>query len=405
MTNMATLSKPPSFSLSATATLPPEITGRLLAGVDSIATRMTRRIADGIALPDPRFRELAYLRLVTTACRDAFRTLVRLLNDGRGLRAGDLDRLGSMGAQQAELGVPLEVVFGAYRIAAKVVWQELIGDPALRDDLSPGTVVTVTGQVLEYFDEISAAVGRAYLETRERLMLQRDRDRDRLMQRLLAGDVSPEFRRLAAAAEVSLAPPYRVVACAAGTADAERELDSVWRSAGALLVTDEPGVTVALVPGKDDLEPLCRRVAHTVFGLGPTASTLEQVAPAAVRARRALEVGRRLDPEQPVHRDADVGIFAAISADRDAMRNFIDRVLGPLWQQRPARVVESLATLEALIDSHSVGDAAERLGLHRHTVVYRINRMKQFGVDIDDPAQRNRIWLALRLRRLTAESE
>ncbi|HEX6539512.1 MAG TPA: helix-turn-helix domain-containing protein [Candidatus Dormibacteraeota bacterium] len=394
------VSKPPSFALSVKATLPPEITGRLLAEVDGIAERMTRHIAGGIALPDPRFRQLSYLRLVTRACRDAVRTLVRLLNDGRGLRPGDLERLGSMGAQQAELGVPLELVFSAYRVAAKALWQEVIGETALREEIPPSTVVTVTGRVLEYFDEISAAVGQAYLETRERLMRQRDRDRDRIMQRLLAGDVSPELRRLAAAADIQLTPPYRVVACAVAADGAERQVDSVWREAGAQLVEAEPGVVVALVPAARELEPLCERVPEAVFGLGPVAASLDEIAPAVAQARRALEVGRRLDPDQRVHSDADVGVFATLSREPGAVRRFIDRVLGPLEGQRPARAQEMIATLEALIDTRSVGEAAQRLGVHRHTVVYRMSRLKQLGVDVDDPAQRNRVWLALRCRRL-----
>jgi len=200
---MAEMTKAREAGLSVTATLPPEVTVRLLSEVDVIARRMTRHIVDGISLPDGRFQKPGYLRTVTVACRDAVRTLVRLLHDGRGLRPGDLDRLGSMGAAQAEMEVPLEVVFSAYRVAAKVVWQEVIGQPALLNEVAPATVIAVTGTVLEYFDEISAAVGRAYLETRERLMRQRDRDRDRIMQRLLAGDASPELRRLAASADIT----------------------------------------------------------------------------------------------------------------------------------------------------------------------------------------------------------
>jgi len=397
---MAEMTKAREAGLSVTATLPPEVTVRLLSEVDVIARRMTRHIVDGISLPDGRFQKPGYLRTVTVACRDAVRTLVRLLHDGRGLRPGDLDRLGSMGAAQAEMEVPLEVVFSAYRVAAKVVWQEVIGQPALLNEVAPATVIAVTGTVLEYFDEISAAVGRAYLETRERLMRQRDRDRDRIMQRLLAGDATPELRRLAASADITLSPPYRLVACAADRADTERQLDSVWRPAGALLLSDEPGLWIALLPAAGDVERLCAGVPDAVFGLGPVAATLDEVAPAAGQARRALDVGRRLDPERRVHSDAEVGVFAGLRSDAGAMRRFIDCVLGPLEGQRPARVHELMATLEALLVTRTVGDAALHLGLHRHTVVYRIGRLRQLGIDVDDPEERQRIWLALRCRRL-----
>ncbi len=95
-----------------------------------------------------------------------------------------------------------------------------------------------------------------------------------------------------------------------------------------------------------------------------------------------------------------MGIFATLSAEPAAVQRFIDRVLGPLDGERPARAAEMLATLEALIAARNVGEAAQLLGVHRHTVVYRMARLKQLGVDVDDPGQRNRIWLALRCRRL-----
>jgi PucR C-terminal helix-turn-helix domain/GGDEF-like domain len=394
--NMAQLTKTPDLRLSVAATLPPEVTARLLAEVDVIARHMTRQIVSGISLPDSRFRTLGYFRTVTAACRDALRTFVRLLRDGRGLRAGDLERLGSMGAQQAELEVPLELVFGAYRLAARVLWDEVIGQPSLLNDVPPSTVIGVTSTVLEYFDDISAAVGRAYLETRERLLRQRDRDRDRILQRLLAGDASPELRRLAASAELTLIPPYQVVACGVPTLEAERRLEEVWRPKGVHLIGDDPGLWIALVPVGHDLAELCEAARPVVFGVGPVAATLDAVATSAQQARRALEVGRRLYPDRAVHTDAEVGVFAALAADGDAMRGFIDRVLGPLTAGTANRRLELVATLEALLDSRSIGEAAERLGVHRHTVVYRMSRLRQLGIDTDDPSQRHQLWLALR---------
>ncbi len=398
--NMAQLTKAPELRLSVAATLPPEVTIRLLSEVDVIARRMTRQIVSGISLPDSRFRTLGYFRTVTAACRDALRTFVRLLRDGRGLRAGDLERLGSMGAQQAELEVPLELVFGAYRLAARVLWDEVIGQPALLNDVPPSTVIGLTSTVLEYFDEISAAVGGAYLETRERLLRQRDRDRDRILQRLLAGDASTELRRIAASAELTLLPPYTVVACSVPTQEAERLLEETWRAEGAHLIGDDPGVWIALVPDGRDLAKLCAAVGSVVFGVGPVAMTLDSVAPSAQQARRALEVGRRLSPDRAVHTDAEVGVFAALADDHEAMRTFIERVLGPLALGTPTRRLELVATLEALLDSRSIGEAAERLGVHRHTVVYRIGRLRQLGIDSDDPEQRHQLWLALRCARL-----
>jgi hypothetical protein len=391
---------------AATATLPAEITSRLLADVDVISRRMTRRIASELALP-AQFRSIGYLRSVTSACRDALRTLVRLLRDGRGLRTADLQRLGSMGAQQAEMGVPLEVLLAAYRLAARVVWRELIGESAGLDRLPPATVIAVTGQVLEYLDEISGAVGSAYLETRERLMRRRDLDRDRILQRVLAGDASPELRRLAAATDLDLHPPYLVLACSVATEEVERALDLALRSRGVLTVGDQPGTWIALVPGRIGAEGLIDEAERAIaspgavcWGIGPVATVLEEVAEGARRAREALQVGARLDPSALIWDDAAVGIFGSLSSDPDAMRRYVEHTLGPLFAVSAARRLPLLETLEALLVTPSLNDAAAALGLHRHTVVYRIRRLAELGVDLNAPAAPHRLWLALQCLRL-----
>ncbi len=397
---------PTAREWAATATLPPEITSRLLADVEIISRRMTRRIASELALP-AQFRSIGYLRSVTSACRDALRTLVRLLRDGRGLRTADLQRLGSMGAQQAEMGVPLEVLLAAYRLAARVVWRELIGESAGLDSLPRATVIAVTGQVLEYLDEISGAVGSAYLETRERLMRRRDLDRDRVLQRLLAGDVSPELRRLAAAIDLDLQPPYLVLACSIASEEAERALEAALRPRGVLTVGDQPGTWIALVPGRRGAESIIDEAERAVaipgavrWGIGPVARVLEEVAEGARRAREALHVGARLEPSARAWDEAAVGIFGTLAADGEAMGRFVEHMLGALLRLPPSRRQPLLETLEALLSAPSLNEAATALGLHRHTVVYRIRRLAELGVDVDSPAVAHRLWLAVQCLRL-----
>ncbi len=387
------------------ATLPQEVTTRLLADVDIIARRMTRRIATEIALP-AQFRTVGYLRTVTGACRDALRTLVRLLRDGRGLRTADLQRLGSMGAQQAEMGVPLEVLLSAYRLAARVVWRELIGESAGLESVPQATVIKVTGQVLEYLDEISGAVGSAYLETRERLMRRRDLDRDRILQRLVAGDVSPELRRLAAASDLDLHPPYLVLACALSEG-AEASLEPVMRGRGVLMVGDQPGTWIALVPRRGTVAGVVEDAARALpdggtvrWGVGPLAATLEDIAESARRAQEALAVGARLDPAARVWEDAAVGVFATLAADPGAMRRYVDHLLGRVLAEPASRSAPLLQTLDALLTAPSLNDAAARLGLHRHTVVYRSRRLADLDADLAQPGASHRLWLALQCLRL-----
>jgi sugar diacid utilization regulator len=338
------------------------------------------------------------------------------LHDQRRHHTAELARLGRAGERQAEMGVPLEVLLSAYRLAARVVWQEVIGEAGRVGELEPATVIAVSEQVLDYLDQISGAVGRAYLETRERLMRQRDRDRNQVLQRLLVGDVADEVRRLAASLDLDLSPPYRVLACwTAPGVDAEPILDAAWSGSRALLVGDEPGTWIALVRADADVARLAEDGAQAVhraraagdpsaplrIGLGPVAARLEDIADAARRARRALSVGARLDPDLLVHDERELGIFAAAAADPDELRAHVEHVLGPLLHGGRARSGMLLETLEALVCSRGVNEAATRLGIHRHTVVYRVQRLRDLlGVDLDDPAQRHRLWLALQVARL-----
>ena len=282
----------------------------------------------------------------------------------------------------------------------RVLWDEVIGQPALLNDVPPSTVIGLTSTVLEYFDEISAAVGGAYLETRERLLRQRDRDRDRILQRLLAGDASTELRRIAASAELTLLPPYTVVACSVPTQEAERLLEETWRAEGAHLIGDDPGLWIALVPDGRDLAKLCAAVGSVVFGVGPVAMTLDAVAPVgAAGAPRARGRPPALPRPCGAHRRRGRGLRRARRRSRGHAHLHRPRAR-PAGVGHANRRLELVATLEALLDSRSIGEAAERLGVHRHTVVYRIGRLRQLGIDSDDPEQRHQLWLALRCARL-----
>jgi hypothetical protein len=400
--NLATPSKTRPGVLVETASLPPAVTARLLADADAIAGRMARRIALEITLPG-HFNTIAYYRSIVAACRDALRVLVRRLHDGRGPRAGDLDRLAQTGAVQADLGLPFDVLLSAYRVAAKVVWDEVVGTVAREHEMPSATLIALASQIIEYLDEISAAVGAAYLERRERLLRRRDQERDRVLHRLLAGDVSAELRVAAAACELDLTPPYRVIACLwPGDPDQLGEL--VLRPLRALAVSGSENTWALLVDPRVEHLQVCQAatqtVAGAVFGFGPVAERLADVADAAHRAQRALDVGERLEPERRVHDEAELGVFAVLDTDPEAMRRFVASILGPLTAAGADRRGELHETLEAVLSTSGLGEAATKLGLHRHTVVYRLQRIRDRGLPIDDPARRHLLWLALRARRL-----
>jgi DNA-binding PucR family transcriptional regulator len=82
------------------------------------------------------------------------------------------------------------------------------------------------------------------------------------------------------------------------------------------------------------------------------------------------------------------------------MARYVDHVLGPVLAVPEARGVPLLETLDALLGTQSLNEAASALGLHRHTIVYRTRRLAELGISLEAPSARHRLWLALQCHRL-----
>jgi purine catabolism regulator len=145
---------------------------------------------------------------------------------------------------------------------------------------------------------------------------------------------------------------------------------------------------LALARGIADAEPRARvGVGRPAQGRGLGRSLLE--------ARAALDVTGR---EVVSYRD--LGSLELLLSLPDAtLEAFVDRVLGPA--SASPRLLDSLA---ALLDSGCRwSDAAAQLGVHRHTLRYRMDRLKeQAGRHPDDPEQRMELWLAVKARQALA---
>ena len=91
-----------------------------------------------------------------------------------------------------------------------------------------------------------------------------------------------------------------------------------------------------------------------------------------------------------------------LSLPNAALEAFVARVLGPAAGN--AWLLESLA---ALLDSGCRwSDAADRLGVHRHTLRYRIEQLrKQTGRHPDEPEQRMELWLAVKAKQALGARE
>jgi purine catabolism regulator len=143
-------------------------------------------------------------------------------------------------------------------------------------------------------------------------------------------------------------------------------------------------------------------LAETIAQAGPHAR-LGVGRPALGRAlgRSLLEARAALDAAAgDVASYRDLGSLELLLSLPDAaLEAFVDRVLGPAADSE--RLLDSLG---ALLDSGCRwSDAAEVLGVHRHTLRYRMERLRdQTGRHPDDPSERMELWLAIKARQALA---
>ncbi|MEA2634173.1 MAG: PucR family transcriptional regulator, purine catabolism regulatory protein [Chloroflexota bacterium] len=215
-------------------------------------------------------------------------------------------------------------------------------------------------------------------------------------------DVDANYLVIAAEpAEPGLAPRIR--------AAWERQLGTMRLSA---LVRERGEATLALVSlaGRrapdarsvvDHLHRAARASANTpvALGYGGVRSGANEVAAGAREAEQALSMGRRLFGPDSATAFNDLGLYRLLYALQPLpeMRAFRDDALARLRAKDRAGVL--LQTLGAYLATNgSPTDAAERLHLHRNTVLYRLGRIEDLlGVDLRNAEVRLSLHLALKI--------
>ncbi|MTE21234.1 PucR family transcriptional regulator [Streptomyces sp. TRM43335] len=151
-------------------------------------------------------------------------------------------------------------------------------------------------------------------------------------------------------------------------------------------------------PGGD--VPEAGRTGQTGPGLVVGVSAPAGIASAAVafrQAEQALSVARRRGRALVEHEDVASGSVLPLLAD-DAVRAFADGMLRALYEHDARGRGDLVASLHAWLSRHGQWDAAAAdLGVHRHTLRYRMRRVEEIlGRSLDDPDARMELWLALK---------
>ncbi|MFC9545519.1 PucR family transcriptional regulator [Streptomyces sp. NPDC056956] len=133
-----------------------------------------------------------------------------------------------------------------------------------------------------------------------------------------------------------------------------------------------------------------------VVGLSAPAGPIAASA-AYKQAGQALSVARRRGRVLVEHEQMAAGSVLPLLAD-DAVRAFADGLLRALHEHDATGRGDLVASLRAWLSRHGQWDAAAAdLGVHRHTLRYRMRRVEEIlGRSLDDPDVRMELWLALK---------
>ncbi|MFD7294944.1 PucR family transcriptional regulator [Streptomyces sp. NPDC059897] len=133
-----------------------------------------------------------------------------------------------------------------------------------------------------------------------------------------------------------------------------------------------------------------------VIGFSAPAGPIAAVS-AYKQAEQALSVARRRGRILVEHEDVAAGSVLPLLGD-DAVRAFADGLLRALRDHDATGRGDLVASLRAWLSRHGQWDAAAAdLGVHRHTLRYRMRRVEEIlGRSLDDPDVRMELWLALK---------
>ena len=367
---------------------------------------------------------------IVRACAAGLDLFLATAREARPATQEELRRVAQLGILQARSSQSVEPILAAYRIAARVAWDEILRAWQRHQEATPEAIMLIANYVFAALDQVAAEVTKTYLHSREQHMQRGTRAHARLFHSLISDnfDSELELQRQALAINTPLvATGYVAVVCklVMGNRDGERGgqalaevADSLELRRGTLVLATDPSTLVVLWPAETvaDAESARQFVtqlqsqveqragqlgARVRAGIGGYHPGLHGISRSYLEAQQAFEAGRKLRPDSIAHRHDDVIPHLVLAQNPLLAERFVSHSLGPLMDPKVRNREQLLETLEAYLARGSVKEAAAALGLHRHTVLYRLEKLRELlGGDLDVPATRLRLQLALDLQKL-----
>jgi hypothetical protein len=361
---------------------------RVLADLDGVVERMGEAYRQEI----PEYAALSQGQLavdVLPVSRRLVTTFLACVVEARSLTPRELEVFEQSGRQRLMMGMPLESVLHAYRIAGREAWSALCaavapGETALLADLG--------ARWIDIVDRTSSALAQAYLAASHERLRHVDARRRELVEALLTATDPSEVAAVSLRFSTVLAPEYVPVLIAGSGAAAG--IDALLGDAPAGTLGGHRGNRVLLLlPHRSD--GLRRRPDNLTCWGRPAKcgrALLEEVQNVERLLLTALAEGHEAGYFGP----DDLLVEQLLLGNErvaDALRR---RIADVLVARDPGRVV--VQTLRTYLETGSVPETARREMVHANTVGYRLGRVRDLtGLDPRIPRESALLVLGLGL--------
>ena len=398
-----------------------EIGRKLVADTDRLVARIVGMIQ---AIPEYRSVKSGTLwNDVAQVSRAHVAVFIEAVIRGRNPSDKDVRAACYFARRRVHQGVPLRGPLTAYRNGIWILWEELVlavrGRPALQIELLMRAM-----WAFRYLDIVTSAISEAYYAEQHGRAQHRDRTLRDLFDEMIGGGTSPahELKARAEAVGFDLDGSFHFLVLTSATASKRVGLPSasvvvavadaagvgvdgvisVERNREILLVTPTGlAIPVAVLRANlsEALDPAEANGAPPQIGISGLVSGIEGVRQGYQEAKRAIELGRTLQPNDSVHCYEDYILQDALdSCAKGVGARLIGESLGPLLDlgEPGQRLIE---TLEAYVRANGhFKQAAGILDVHPNTLTYRMRQIHRLtGLDVSRPEQRLQAELALRL--------
>jgi hypothetical protein len=303
--------------------------------------------------------------------------------------------------RRAVQGVGMDAMMRAYRIAARVVWQETLELPVDQELIGP-----LSTRMLEFTDRLTTAAERAYANEAMRPAYEPELSRSALFEAILSDRGHDQYHHAA-----KLNEPHCVVVVEVPQDASGVSLDDVAaalvREARAGYWTTRLRSVVAACPvdSSSGRDALLRRLSRFTNARNPYSVAVGAIAEGADELRQsyreaveAMQVGMRLGSVPGgIYDCQELAPLASLVADPDRARRFTQGCLQPLGRLTERSWV--LPTLSAYLRCQGrLKEVAADLGVHPNTVRYRLNELRPFlDAHAGDGDQSAALLLAVRV--------